>query len=63
LWSKPLACDLTFSAACQGRISGKPRHFLLYRRRADGSIEVARIPDDALDLERHLPEGHRQTIR
>lgn len=37
----------------------EPRHFLLYRRRADGAIEVARVLDDARDLVRHLPEGYR----
>jgi toxin ParE1/3/4 len=37
----------------------EPRHFLLYRRRADGVIEVARILHDGRDLGRHLPEDHR----
>jgi plasmid stabilization system protein ParE len=36
-----------------------PRHFLLYRRREDGVIEVARILHDGRDLERYLPEGYR----
>jgi toxin ParE1/3/4 len=51
------------------RVSGsrvkEPRHFLLYRRREDGVIEVARILHDGRDLQRHLPEdyrpGHRPT--
>ena len=45
------------------RVSGprvkEPRHFLLYRRREDGVIEVARILHDDRDLQRHLPEGYR----
>ena len=47
------------------RVSGlgvkEPRHFLLYRRRNDGVIEVARILHDARDLVRHLPEDYRRT--
>jgi toxin ParE1/3/4 len=46
------------------RVSGsrvkEPRHFLLYRRREDGVIEVARILHDGRDLARHLPEGYRR---
>jgi toxin ParE1/3/4 len=38
----------------------EPRHFLLYRRREDGVIEVARILHDGRDLARHLPEGYRR---
>lgn len=53
----------------RNRVSGskvkEPRHFLLYRRREDGVIEVARILHDGRDLQRHLPEdyrpGHRPT--
>jgi toxin ParE1/3/4 len=37
-----------------------PRHFLLYRRREDGAIEVARILHDGRDLQRHLPEEYRR---
>jgi toxin ParE1/3/4 len=37
----------------------EPRHFLLYRRRDDGVIEVARILHDGRDLQRHLPEDYR----
>ncbi|SPE41970.1 Plasmid stabilization system protein [Candidatus Sulfopaludibacter sp. SbA3] len=36
-----------------------PRHFLLYRRREDGVIEVARVLHEGRDLQRHLPEGYR----
>jgi plasmid stabilization system protein ParE len=47
----------------RSRVSGpgvkEPRHFLLYRRRADGVIEVARILHDGRDLGRHLPEDYR----
>lgn len=48
----------------RSRVSGlgvkDPRHFLLYRRRRDGVIEVARILHDGRDLARHLPEGYRR---
>lgn len=51
----------------RSRVSGQPvkepRHFLLYRRRADGVIEVARVLDDARDLQRHLPEEYRRPIQ
>ena len=47
----------------RNRVSGSrvkaPRHFLLYRRRDDGVIEVARILHDGRDLQRHLPEDSR----
>ena len=46
----------------RSRVSGPgvkaPRHILLYRRRSDGVIEVARILHDGRDLARHLPEGY-----
>jgi toxin ParE1/3/4 len=35
----------------------EPRHFLLYRRRTDGVIEVAWVLHEGRDLARHLPEG------
>jgi len=38
----------------------EPRHILLYRRREDGLIEVARILHDGRDLERHLPDDYRR---
>jgi toxin ParE1/3/4 len=48
----------------RSRVSGskvkEPRHFLLYRRREDGVIEVARILHDGRELQRHLPEGYRR---
>lgn len=51
----------------RSRVSGPsvkdPRHFLLYRRREDGVIEVARILHDSRDLQRHLPEDYRRAAR
>jgi toxin ParE1/3/4 len=47
----------------RARVSGlrvkEPRHFILYRRREDGVIEVARILHDVRDLDRHLPKSYR----
>ena len=37
----------------------EPRHFVLYRERKDGVIEVARVLHDSRDLARHLPENYR----
>ena len=37
-----------------------PRHFVLYRRRPDGVIDVARILHDSCDLARHIPEDFRR---
>ena len=39
----------------------EPRHFLLYRSREDGVVEVARVLHDARDLGRHLPQGYRRS--
>jgi len=39
-----------------GRIR-RPRHFLLYRRRHDGQVEIGRVLHERMDLARHLPEG------
>lgn len=36
-----------------------PRHFLLYRLRKDGTVEVARILHDLRELSRHLPRAYR----
>jgi toxin ParE1/3/4 len=48
----------------RSRVSGSkvkaPRHFLLYRLRGDGVVEVARILHDSSDLTRHLPEQYRR---
>lgn len=35
----------------------KPRHFLLYRVAADGSLEIGRVLHDSMDFARHLPAG------
>ena len=42
-----------------GKKVAAPRHFLLYRSRKDGVLEVARILHDARDLARHLPRAYR----
>ncbi|MEO8130508.1 MAG: type II toxin-antitoxin system RelE/ParE family toxin [Bryobacteraceae bacterium] len=39
----------------------EPRHFLLYRKREDGVVEIARVLHDGRDLDRHLPEEFRRT--
>ena len=44
----------------RGSTVREPRHFLLYRVREEGGIEVARILHDCMDLARHLPEGYRR---
>jgi toxin ParE1/3/4 len=38
----------------------EPRHFILYRRRRDGVILVARVLHDSRDLQRHLPGDFRR---
>ena len=38
----------------------EPRHFLLYRRRQDGAVQVVRILHDSQDQDRHLPEGYKR---
>jgi len=40
------------------RVKG-PRHFLVYRTRQDGIVEVARILHDSCDLEQHLPAEYK----
>ena len=35
-----------------------PRHFILYRKREDGVIEVGRVLHDDCELERHIPEDY-----
>lgn len=42
----------TLNIAMRGR---RGRHFLLYRPRADGIIEILRILHQSMDVERHLP--------
>lgn len=48
--------DRVDSAASRVR---QPRHFLLYRAKADGTLEVGRVLHDSMDLERHLPQDYR----
>jgi toxin ParE1/3/4 len=43
-----------------GRVKS-PRHFLLYRMRPDGQIEIGRVLHDSMDLERHLPDEYLAT--
>ena len=43
----------------KGRVKS-PRHFLLYRRGNEGTLEVARVLHASRDLERHLPEDYRR---
>ena len=43
-------------ARSAGRVK-EPRHFLLYRVRADGRVEIGRILHDSMDLDRHRPEA------
>lgn len=42
--------------ASGGRVR-RPRHFLLYRTRHDGQVEIGRVLHERMDLARHLPEG------
>ncbi len=44
--------------AAVGRIR-RPRHFLLYRTRDDGRVEIGRVLHERMDLARHLPEDYR----
>jgi toxin ParE1/3/4 len=46
-------------AAAIGRVR-HPRHFLLYRIREDGGVEISRVLHDHMDIARHLPEEYRQ---
>ncbi len=45
-------------AANASRVNS-PRHFLLYRTRDDGFVEVARVLHDRMDVERQLPDEFR----
>lgn len=42
----------------QGQRVKAPRHFLLYRQRTDGQVEIARILHDSRDLPQHLPQTY-----
>ncbi len=45
-------------APATGRVKN-PRHFLLYRSRDDGAIELGRVLHDTMDLKRNLPSEYR----
>ena len=41
-----------------GRVK-QPRHLLLFRVSADGSLEIGRVLHDSMDLERNLPTAYQ----
>jgi toxin ParE1/3/4 len=41
-----------------GRVK-RPRHFLLFRVRDDGRVEIGRVLHDSMDLPSHLPSEYR----
>jgi toxin ParE1/3/4 len=41
-----------------GRVK-RPRHFLLYRTRPDGIVEIGRVLHESMDLAKHLPDEYR----
>jgi toxin ParE1/3/4 len=41
-----------------GRVR-RPRHFILFRLRDDGAIEIGRVLHESMDLARHLPDAYR----
>ena len=43
----------------QGERVKAPRHFVLYRHRSGGEVEIARILHDSRDLARHLPDSYK----
>ena len=50
---------LSFSRSrTKGQAVKEPRHFILYRLRKDGGIEVGRILHDGRDLQLHLPKDY-----
>lgn len=48
----------THVTAVAGRVK-QPRHFLLYRCRDDGAIEIGRVLHDSVDLIQHVPDEYR----
>ena len=40
-----------------GRVK-RPRHFLLYRTRHDGTLEIGRVLHESMDLSKHLPDEY-----
>jgi toxin ParE1/3/4 len=45
--------------AAIGRVR-HPRHFLLYRIRNDGWVEIGRVLHERMDLASHLPDDYRE---
>jgi hypothetical protein len=45
-------------SAAAGRVKA-PRRLLLYRHRPDGTIEIGRVLQDSMDLDRHFPDEYR----
>jgi toxin ParE1/3/4 len=41
-----------------GRVK-RPRHFLLYRTRPDGTVEIGRVLHESMDIAKHLPDEFR----
>jgi toxin ParE1/3/4 len=41
-----------------GRVK-RPRHFLLYRTRPDGIVEIGRVLHESMDIAKHLPDEYR----
>ena len=39
----------------------KPRHFILFRVAQSGTLEVARILHDSMELSKHLPDGYDES--
>jgi toxin ParE1/3/4 len=37
----------------------RPRHFLLYRTRPDGIVEIGRVLHESMDIAKHLPDEFR----
>jgi toxin ParE1/3/4 len=46
-------------AVARGNRIRKPRHFLLYRVRDDGVVEIGRVLHDSMDFDQHIPEEYR----
>ena len=44
--------------AALGRVK-QPKHFLLYRVRGEGQVEIGRVLHESMDLARHLPDDYR----
>jgi toxin ParE1/3/4 len=54
----PLLHSRNHVAADVGRVK-HPRHFLLYRVRPAGTVEIGRVLHDSMDLAQHLPDKYR----